>query len=110
MRTPWWVAEYRGGDLFMAGHNHAYEYFLSSDVPGRAQLHRRARQVIIGTGGRPLLAFRGTVQPNSLFRDARHYGYLRLTLTGTGITTAFISGTGALIDRHSFGCRTQTRG
>jgi Iron/zinc purple acid phosphatase-like protein C len=68
------------------------------------------RQVIIGTGGRPLLAFRGTVQPNSLFRDARHYGYLRLTLTGTGITTAFISGTGALIDRHSFGCRTQTRG
>jgi hypothetical protein len=66
MRTPWWVAEYRGVDLFMAGHNHVY-------------------------------------------RDASHYGYLRLTLTGTGITTEFISEAGALIDRHAFGCRAQTR-
>jgi hypothetical protein len=109
MRTPWWVAEYRGVDLFMAGHNHVYEYFYPQTYQGVRSFTAGTRQLIIGTGGRSLIPFRGTVQPNSLFRDASHYGYLRLTLTGTGITTEFISEAGALIDRHAFGCRAQTR-
>jgi len=103
------VAEYRGVDLFVAGHNHVYEYFYPQTYQGVRSFTAGTRQLIIGTGGRSLIPFRGTVQPNSLFRDASHYGYLRLTLTGTGITTEFISGAGALIDRHSFGCRAQTR-
>jgi hypothetical protein len=110
MRIPWWVAEYRGADLVVAGHNHAYEYFYPQTYQGVRSFTAGTRQVIVGTGGRSLIAFRGKAQANSIFRDARHFGYLRLTLSGTGIRTEFVSETGAVIDRHAFGCKPQTRG
>jgi hypothetical protein len=105
MRTPWWVAEHQKVDLFAAGHNHVYEYFYPQTYQGVRDWSNGTRSVIVGTGGKSLIPFRGTVQPNSLVRDASHFGYLRVSLGETSLTTEFVAENGVVLDRHGFGCR-----
>jgi hypothetical protein len=105
MRTPWWVAEYQKVDLFVAAHNHVYEYFYPQTYRGVRSWSSGTRSVIVGTGGKSLIPFRGKVHPNSLVRDASHFGYLRVQLGRTSMVTEFVSEDGQVLDRHGFGCR-----
>jgi hypothetical protein len=104
MRTPWWTMEARGVDLAVSGHNHAYERFAAQDHTGRRSA-TGIRQNIVGTGGGPLISFRGGVAPNSLVRDDSHHGMLRLILRPTGWTQAFRSTDGVSRDAVSGTCR-----
>ena len=87
-----------------SGHNHAYERFAQQDHAGRRST-TGVRQNIAGTGGGPLIPFRGAVAPNSLVRDDRHHGMLRLILRPTGWTQAFRTTDGVSRDAVSGTCR-----
>ena len=96
--------EVRGVDLVVSGHNHAYERFAQQDHTGRRS-SSGIRSVIVGTGGAPLISFRGTVAPNSLVRDASHYGALRLILRSDGWIQGFRTIDGASRDVVASECR-----
>jgi len=105
MRTPWWVAEHQKVELFVAAHNHVYEYFYPQTHRGVRSWTGGTRSVIVGTGGKSLYSFSGPTHPNSLVRDDRHFGYLRVHLRPTSMITEFVAENGAVLDRHAFGCR-----
>jgi hypothetical protein len=96
--------EARAVDLAVSAHNHAYERFAAQDHTG-SRSAAGIRQNIVGTGGGPLIGFRGAVAPNSLVRDDRHHGLLRLLLRPTGWTQAFRSTDGVPRDAVSGTCR-----
>jgi hypothetical protein len=73
--------------------------------PHRQAVDRRIRPVIIGTGGGPLIWFRGAVAANSLVRDDRHHGMLGLILGPTGWTQAFGTTDGDSRDAVNGRCR-----
>jgi hypothetical protein len=104
MRIPWWIAEYRKADLVVSGHNHAYEYHYQQNYTG-ARDRAGMRQIIVGTGGRSLTPFSGTVWPNSYYRNASGYGVLVLDLAASGWQSSFRTTRGEILDRHSVGCR-----
>jgi hypothetical protein len=104
MRNLWWTMEPRGVDPVVCGHNHVYESFAQHDPTGKRST-RGIREVIIGTGGAPLIPFTGNPAPKSLVRDARHHGVLRLILRPDGWTQAFPTTDGASRDVVSVGCR-----
>jgi acid phosphatase type 7 len=104
IRTPWWTMEERGVDLVVSGHNHAYEYFGPQLHTGASDYSKGIRSVIVGTGGRSLIPFSGTVAANSIKRITGVYGVLTLSLRANGVTTAFKNTAGTTLDAHSFGC------
>jgi hypothetical protein len=74
------------------------------EEPGRRSASG-IRQNIVGTGGGPLISFRGTVAANSLVRDDSHHGLLLLILRPTGWTQAFRTTDGVSRDAVSGRCR-----
>lgn len=68
-----------GAEIVLGGHEHSYERFAPQAPDGVLDEARGIVQIVVGTGGRSLFEFRGQ-EPNSIVRDARTFGVLRLTL------------------------------
>jgi acid phosphatase type 7 len=74
-------------DLYIAGHNHAYERLKPMRTKGNVDAdwgpndgddgHAGIPQIVAGTGGRSLLPFT-SVHPNSAFRLSGHYGIFKI--------------------------------
>ncbi len=80
--APLWRELYDGGaDLVLVGHDHDYERFAPLDRSyGATADGDGLRQFVVGTGGKGLRPFAGTVS-GSQVRQASSFGYLRLTLS-----------------------------
>jgi hypothetical protein len=62
------------------------------------------RVFTVGTGGRSLIGFDLPARAGTAFRDATHYGVLRLTLNQTSWTSEFDRTDGVAADRVGAGC------
>jgi hypothetical protein len=76
-------------DLLLAGHAHSYERFAPQTASGTASA-TGIRQITVGTGGRDSQGF-GTVRPNSEIRKNKIFGVLKLTLSPTTYTWAYVA-------------------
>ncbi len=89
MSPLWRALQAAGGDLFVGGHAHQYERFDKQNADGAAD-PAGMRQFVVGTGGAPLSPFSTTIQPNSQYRDAKHFGVLKLTLGADSYSWQYI--------------------
>ncbi len=90
MRAIWEALHEAGVDVVVTGHDHNYERFAPQTPAGVADSTRGIRAFIVGTGGaglRPL----GTIKANSEFRDASHFGVLKLALGASGYRWSFVT-------------------
>ncbi len=102
---PLWNALYEyGADLVLNGHDHIYERFAPQRPDGTADSAYGIREIIIGTGGRPLYNF-NTIKPNSEARNNTVFGVLRLTLRADSYDWRFVPvAGGTYTDSGSDGC------
>jgi calcineurin-like phosphoesterase family protein len=100
MAPAWEAFHARHGDLVVVGHEHHYSRFGPLNAAGTVQgTNNGTRQILIGTGGRSLGAYRVQPHPSGLrVRDNTHYGVLRLTLTPTTWASAFARTDGVVAD------------
>jgi hypothetical protein len=88
-------------ELFLSGHDHAYQRFAPRHAAfRRAQGHVRA--LVVGTGGKSSYPFGATNR--SRYRQSTDFGALRLTLTDSGYAGAFVNVIGARMDSFSGRC------
>jgi hypothetical protein len=90
-------------EVVLNGHEHNYERFAPQDASGAADAERGMRQFIAGTGGSNITAFEG-IHPNSEFRDARHYGVLKLALKPDRYDWQFVAEAGEVLDSGTTLC------
>jgi hypothetical protein len=92
-------------DLVLVGHSHAYARLGPMTPQGHlSALGAGIRQITAGTGGRSLIAFSTTPREGTRYRDAAHYGVLRLQLTATTWASSFVRTDGVVADQVSAGC------
>jgi acid phosphatase type 7 len=94
----WKAAEDNRVELAVQGHDHHMERFLPITSAGVRDDDTGVRSFITGAGGKDHYEL-GDVKPESAFRDDVTFGVLRLTLTATGFSSAFIAEDGAVLDR-----------
>lgn len=70
-----------GADLVINGHNHHYERFAPN---------RGITEVIVGTGGTPLVGFASTIASGSIVRQSTAHGVLRVNLGESGFQADFL--------------------
>ena len=92
-----------GVDLLLVGHDHIYERFAPQNFRGKRDPHG-IREIIVGTGGAqhyPIVH----VQKNSVVRNAKTFGVLRLSLSKAAYAWKFkpIKG-GSFTDSGSASC------
>jgi hypothetical protein len=92
----------RGAELFLSGHDHNYQRFAPRTDTG-AVSPSGLRQLVVGTGGRSLYAWRDRNRTES--RKNTRDGALRLVLTSTGYTAKFIAVDGTVMDSFAGTCR-----
>ena len=103
--APFWLALYAGGaDLILNGHDHDYERFLPQAPDGTADTTKGITEIITGTGGGDLRAFRSVAAPHSAYRVQGHYGVLKLTLGAKAYRYAFLGGDGTIWDQGGGVC------
>jgi hypothetical protein len=91
--------------LIVNGHNHAYERFTSMTWDGAIDTTYTApRSFTVGTGGAPLFSFSKPLRTGTRYRDASHYGVLRITLGPGYWNSEFDRTDGVVADRASAGC------
>ena len=90
-------------DVLLVGHAHNYERFARLDETGAANPAAGLRQFVVGTGGKNLRAFDAS-HASSEFRDASHFGVLRLSLHAGSYDWRFVTETGATTDSGSEAC------
>ncbi len=77
-----------GGRVYFCGHDHLYNRAEISDSAGNS-----IQQVVVGTGGAPLVAWPGTYvegnKVNGKSADSRHFGYMLVTVDGPKATVIF---------------------
>ncbi len=101
---PLWDALYAGGaDLVLDGHDHDYERFGPQDPGGAADPTRGIVEIVAGTGGAPLEAFKDP-RANSLVRINDTYGVLELTLSADSWSSRFVGADGSTHDEASGTC------
>jgi hypothetical protein len=102
---PMWDALYDwGADLVLNGHVHNYERFGPQTPAAVSDPATGIVQFIVGTGGRGFYGF-GTIQPNSIVRNADSFGVLQLTLNASGYDFEFKPAAGyTLTDEGSGDC------
>ena len=76
-------------DLILTGHDHIYERFAPMDANGNLDPVRGIPEFIVGTGGADHTSI-VSIAPNSVVRDAKTYGVLKLTLHPTGFDWQFV--------------------
>ena len=101
---PLWDALYAGNvDLVLDGHDHDYERFAPQDPGGAADASRGIVEIIAGTGGAELEAFKDP-RPNSLVRINDTYGVLELTLLADSWSSRFVGVDGSVPDQAAGPC------
>jgi hypothetical protein len=101
---PLWDALYAAGaDLVLDGHDHDYERFAAQDPDGRADAARGITQIVVGTGGAELEAFK-KAHANSLVRVNDAYGLLELSLSADSWTFRFVAVDGTVRDQGTGTC------
>ena len=103
--APFWQLLYAGGvDLILNGHDHDYERFLPQTPEGTVDSTKGITQIVTGTGGGVLRAFRAKTAPNSAYQVQGHYGVLKLTLGAAAYRHAFLGVNGTSWDRGGGAC------
>ena len=101
-----WVILYEGGvDLVLNGHEHDYERFLPQNQFGIADSVKGMEQIVSGTGGGALRAFRNALAKNSAAHIQGRFGVLKLTLGDGEYRRAFIDTAGTVWDVGGRKCR-----
>jgi PKD repeat protein len=86
----WEDLYYAGADVIINGHDHDYERFAPMDAAGNADATYGLRQFVIGTGGKELNSFASKIDRNSVARNARDHGVLKLTLHESSYDWEFV--------------------
>lgn len=87
--TFWEDLYYAGAELIVNGHDHDYERFAPMDPRGNLDANHGLREIVVGTGGKSLTNF-GTIEANSVARNAADFGVLELTLHDTSYDWQFV--------------------
>ena len=99
-----WDALYAAdAELVLAGHDHDYERFAPQAPDGTLDEARGIVQVVVGTGGADLEAFRGS-RPNSLVAINDAHGVLELTLDADSWSFRFVDVAGVARDAGEGSC------
>ena len=93
---PIWTDLYNANaDVILSAHDHHYERF-APQTPGQvADSSRGIREFVVGTGGKSLVGWASTIQPNSQVRNSSSYGILRMTLHSSGYDWKFVPAAGS---------------
>jgi PKD repeat protein len=86
----WEDLYYAGADLIINGHDHDYERFAPMDAASNADATYGVREFVIGTGGKELNSF-AKIDRNSVARNARDHGVLKLTLHESSYDWEFVA-------------------
>ncbi|HEX9316887.1 MAG TPA: IPT/TIG domain-containing protein, partial [Actinomycetota bacterium] len=89
--------------VVLAGSDHDYERF-NPQTPAQVASSTGIAQYVVGTGGAFLPGNFGTIQPNSAFRDAGHWGVLKMTLHATSYDHALVTTSRATEDAGTVNC------
>ena len=90
VRPLWDILYAKNADVILNGHAHSYERFAPQRPDGVRNDERGIRQFVVGTGGtRPINPF-GPRPENSLVRNDRTFGVLRLTLRDDAYAWKFL--------------------
>jgi hypothetical protein len=102
---PLWDALYEyGADVVLNGHDHHYERFDPQNPSGRADPAKGIREFVVGTSGRHLYALKSAM-PNSVVRDNKTWGVLKMTLRPTSYEWEFVPVAGSTFtDSGSAAC------
>lgn len=88
---PFWEILYsRGAEIVLSGHAHRYERHHPMTPTGRRDNADGIRQFIVGTGGKPPSAPIGTTDPNSVVKNDKTPGVLRLSLRSDSYSWKFV--------------------
>lgn len=93
--TPWvrpfWDVLYQNNaDLILNGHAHSYERFAPQRPGGARDANRGIRQIVAGTGGATPINPFGPRPKNSVVRNDKTPGVLRLTLRSDSYAWKFV--------------------
>ncbi|HET7479795.1 MAG TPA: metallophosphoesterase [Rubrobacteraceae bacterium] len=90
VRPFWRILYNRGADVILSGHAHRYERFVPQNPDGGRDLDRGIREFIVGTGGEaPEGPINGT-DPNSVVKNDKTPGVLKLTLSADSYSWKFV--------------------
>ena len=94
---------YRGGaELYLAGHDHSYQRYATTNAQGNTR-RNGTRQVVVGTGGNGLTPNKAQrVRPR--YEQSDRYGALRLRLRPGGYTGKFVAANGTVLDKFEGRC------
>jgi acid phosphatase type 7 len=76
-------------DVVLSGHSHDYERFAPQNNASQRDNANGIRQFVVGTGGSFFTSF-GTIKPNSLVRNNKTFGVLRMTLGESSYSWKFV--------------------
>jgi Calcineurin-like phosphoesterase len=103
LRYLWKMLDDSGAEALLSGHEHDYERFAPLDYRGRRN-SRGMIQFVVGTGGRNLRGW-GRLQPNTVVRNNRTFGALKLALHDGSLGWRFIPEAGdSFSDRGQRAC------
>jgi PKD repeat protein len=104
----WEDLYYAGADMIINGHDHDYERFAPMDAAGNADATYGLREFVVGTGGKELNNFASKIDRNSVARNARDHGVLKLTLHEGSYDWEFVPvpGGSGFTDSGTAGCVT----
>ncbi len=101
---PFWDELYTANaELALSGHDHDYERFAPQAPDGAPDDARGIVQIVAGTGGAALEAFKEP-RPNSLVRMNDAHGVLELTLRADSWSSRFVDTAGEARDAASGTC------
>ena len=89
MQDVWQTLADAGADLVLTGHDHDYERFAPQTATGQPDPARGIVEFVVGTGGKNLRPIKDP-QPNSVIRNDRTFGVLRLRLHPAGYDWRFV--------------------
>jgi 3',5'-cyclic AMP phosphodiesterase CpdA len=92
----WSALAAAGADVVLNGHDHDYERFAPQSPTGEPDPRRGIREFVVGTGGRSHYRFHH-LQRNSVVRDDRAFGALRLDLRPGSYSWRFVALPGVLL-------------
>lgn len=89
LKGIWTDLQNAGAEAVVSGHVHIYERFAPQNASGVSDPTNGIVQFVASTGGAPLSSI-GTVQPNSVVRDASSHGVLKFVLHDGSLDYEFV--------------------
>lgn len=86
----WKLAQAKGVDIALWGHDHHYERFHPANGEGKRDDAKGLRAFLVGTGGKNHYKFFKFPKGLTAVRDAKTFGVLKLTLEATGYQWDFV--------------------